>query len=174
MAYCISRVLGKIEGQYQMDFQLILQCLHPLQLSVRELENSEAMNLTSCISNVEPNVQILLCTVIIRVRDCWDNYQTCRFLLDCGSQTSLITSQCFGKLGLNKQNASIQISFLGSSDTRTNGIPEIQFITHFPSEKSSIAPEYVVNKIVGMLPHHDLDSLNSELFKDITLANPTF
>ena len=31
-----------------------------------------------------------------------------------------------------------------------------------------------VNKIVGMLPNHDLDTSVSAIFKDITLADPTF
>lgn len=58
--------------------------------------NSEIPKLTdvtSCLSNVGPGVQILLCTAIIRVRDSGGNFQTCRCLLDSGSQASLITNE---------------------------------------------------------------------------------
>ncbi|XP_054720626.1 uncharacterized protein LOC129230250 [Uloborus diversus] len=137
-------------------------------------ENSGVVDVTSCLSDVGPDVQILLCTVLIQVRDIWGNYQTCRCLLDSGSQASLITNECIEKLGLHRKKANVRISCLGASDTRTNGIAEIQFTSHFPSQKSFEAPVYVVNKIVGMLPHHNLDSSMCELFGDISLADPTF
>ncbi|GBM24909.1 hypothetical protein AVEN_246326-1 [Araneus ventricosus] len=136
--------------------------------------NSQTVDITSCISNVSPNVEILLCTAVIRVKDLWGNYQACRCLLDSGSQASLITSECLEKLGLRKQKANIRISCLGSADTRTNGIAQIQFIPHFPSQSSFKTEVYVVNKIVGMLPHQNLDLSYSDLFNDLTLADPMF
>ncbi|GBM79586.1 hypothetical protein AVEN_140205-1, partial [Araneus ventricosus] len=137
-------------------------------------DNSQTVDITSCISNVSPNVEILLCTAVIRVKDLWGNYQACRCLLDSGSQASLITSECLEKLGLRKQKANIRISCLGSADTRTNGIAQIQFIPHFPSQSSFKTEVYVVNKIVGMLPHQNLDLSYSDLFNDLTLADPMF
>ncbi|GBL61029.1 hypothetical protein AVEN_146726-1, partial [Araneus ventricosus] len=137
-------------------------------------DNSQTVDITSCISNVSPNVEILLCTAVIRVKDLWGNYQACRCLLDSGSQASLITSECLEKLGLRKQKANIRISCLGSADTRTNGIAQIQFIPHFSSQSSFKTEVYVVNKIVGMLPHQNLDLSYSDLFNDLTLADPMF
>ncbi|KAG8198061.1 hypothetical protein JTE90_001894 [Oedothorax gibbosus] len=55
---------------------------------------SGTTNLATCVSNVDLGVTILLCTALIRVKDFWGNYQTCRCLLDNGSQASLINSQC--------------------------------------------------------------------------------
>ncbi|GBO31912.1 hypothetical protein AVEN_258181-1, partial [Araneus ventricosus] len=133
-------------------------------------DNSQTVDITSCISNVSPNVEILLCTAVIRVKDLWGNYQACRCLLDSGSQASLITSECLEKLGLRKQKANIRISCLGSA----NGIAQIQFIPHFPSQSSFKTEVYVVNKIVGMLPHQNLDLSYSDLFNDLTLADPMF
>ncbi|GBM37965.1 hypothetical protein AVEN_171156-1 [Araneus ventricosus] len=137
-------------------------------------DNSQTVDITSCISNVSPNDEILLCTAVIRAKDLWGNYQACRCLLDSRSQASLITSECLEKLGLRKQKANIRISCLGSADTRTNGIAQIQFIPHFPSQSSFKTEVYVVNKIVGMLPHQNLDLSYSDLFNDLTLADPMF
>ncbi|GFS77329.1 hypothetical protein NPIL_372971 [Nephila pilipes] len=53
-------------------------------------ENSGVVDVTLCISDVGPDVQTLLCAVLIQVRDIWGNYQTCRCLLDSGSQASLV------------------------------------------------------------------------------------
>ncbi|GFS45442.1 DUF1758 domain-containing protein [Trichonephila inaurata madagascariensis] len=137
-------------------------------------ENSRVVDVTSCISDVNPDVQILLCTALIQVRDIWGNYQTCRCLLDSGSQASLITNEYIERLGLRKEKANVRISCLGASDTRTNGLAEIQFTSHFSPENSFHASVYVINKIVGMIPHHDLDSSMRELFGDISLADPAF
>ncbi|GFT78563.1 integrase catalytic domain-containing protein [Nephila pilipes] len=88
-------------------------------------ENSGVVDVTSCISDVGPDVQTLLCTALIQLRDIWVNYQTCRCLLDSGSQASLITNECIERLGLRKEKGSVRISCLGTSDTRTNGLAEI-------------------------------------------------
>ncbi|GFU08904.1 integrase catalytic domain-containing protein [Trichonephila clavipes] len=47
-------------------------------------------------------------------------------------------------------------------------------LPHFSSQNSFHASVYVINKIVGMFPHHDLDSSMRELFEDISLADPAF
>ncbi|GFV12174.1 integrase catalytic domain-containing protein [Trichonephila clavipes] len=47
-------------------------------------------------------------------------------------------------------------------------------LPHFSSQNSFHASVYVINKIVGMIPHHDLDSSMRELFGDISLADPAF
>ncbi|GFR25022.1 integrase catalytic domain-containing protein [Trichonephila clavata] len=80
----------------------------------------------------------------------------------------------YRKAGFAKEKANARISCLGASDTRTNGIAEIQFTPHFSSQNSFHASVYVINKIVGMIPHHDLDSSMRELFGDISLADPAF
>ncbi|GFT71915.1 integrase catalytic domain-containing protein [Trichonephila clavipes] len=146
----------------------------PISGTSEPSENSRVVDVTSCISDVNPDVQILLCTALIQVRDIWGNYQTCRCLLDSGSQASLITNECIERLGLRKEKANVRISCLGTSDTRLNGLAEIQFTSHFSSQNSFHASVYVINKIVGMIPHHDLDSSMRELFGDISLADPAF
>ncbi|GFX80512.1 integrase catalytic domain-containing protein [Trichonephila clavipes] len=147
----------------------------PISSTSEPSENSRVVDVTSCISDVNPDVQILLCTALIQVRDIWGNYQTCRCLLDSGSQASLITNECIERLGLRKKKANVCLSCLAASDTRLNGLAEIQFTPHiFASQNSFHASVYVINKIVGMIPHHDLDSSMRELFGDISLADPAF
>ncbi|GFX62361.1 DUF1758 domain-containing protein [Trichonephila clavipes] len=147
----------------------------PISSTSEPSKNSRVVNVTSCISDVNPDVQILLCTALIQVRDIWGNYQTCRCrLLDSGSQASLITNECIERLGLRKEKANVRISCLGASGTCLNGLAEIQFTSHFSSQNSFHASVYVINKIVGMIPHHDLDSSMRKLFGDISIADPAF
>ncbi|GFU31488.1 DUF1758 domain-containing protein [Trichonephila clavipes] len=146
----------------------------PISSTSEPSENSRIVDVTSRVSDMNPDVLILLCTALIQVRDIWGNYQTCRCLLDSGSQTSLIRNECIERLGLRKEKANERTSCLGTSDTRINGFAEIQFTSHFSFQISFHASAYVINKIVGMIPHLDLDSSMRELFGDISLADPAF
>ncbi|GFQ92624.1 integrase catalytic domain-containing protein [Trichonephila clavata] len=89
-----------------------------------------------------------MCTALIQVRDIWGNYQTCRCLPDSESQALLATNECIKRLGLRKEKANVSISCPGASDTRTNGLTEIQFTSHFPTQNSLHASVYVSNKIL--------------------------
>ncbi|GFW27198.1 integrase catalytic domain-containing protein [Trichonephila clavipes] len=46
----------------------------PISSTSEPSENSRVVDVTSCISDVNPDVQILLCTALIQVRDIWGNY----------------------------------------------------------------------------------------------------
>ncbi|GFY60139.1 DUF1758 domain-containing protein [Trichonephila inaurata madagascariensis] len=116
----------------------------PIPGTCEPSKNSRVVDVTSCISDVNTDVQILLCTALIEA-------------------------------GLAKEEkANVRISCLGTSDTRTNGLAEIQFTSHFSSQNSFHASIYVINRIVSMNPHQDLDSSMRELFGDISLADPAF
>ncbi|GFW19134.1 DUF1758 domain-containing protein [Trichonephila clavipes] len=117
---------------------------------------------------------LLLCTALVNVCDSFGGTQLCRVLLEPGSQACLITNSCLERHGLPRKRANVRISCLGASDTRTNGISEIKFTPHFISNISFVTSVYVVNKIVGQLPHFSLDSSWSEPFTDLKLADPTF
>ncbi|GFX60136.1 integrase catalytic domain-containing protein [Trichonephila clavipes] len=101
------KVTGRVQRPVTMSFmgkQGTVKVLNSSELSVNApvvspapipgtsepSENSRVVDVTSCISDVNPDVQILLCTALIQVRDIWCNYQTCRCLLDSRSQASLI------------------------------------------------------------------------------------
>ncbi|GFT47216.1 DUF1758 domain-containing protein [Trichonephila clavipes] len=104
------------------------------------------------------NSQVLLCTAQVNVCDSFGGTRLCRVLLDPGSQACLITNSCLERLGLPRKRTNVHISCLGASDTRTKGILEIKFTPHFTSNISFVTSVYVVNKIVGQLPHFSLDS----------------
>ncbi|GFY78836.1 DUF1758 domain-containing protein [Trichonephila inaurata madagascariensis] len=124
----------------------------------------------------DSNSQVLLCTALVNVCDSFGGTQLCRVLLDPGSQACLITNSCLERLGLPRKRAHVRISCFGALNTRTNGISVIKFTPHFTSNISFVTSVYVVNKIVGQLPHFSLDSSWSESFSDLKLyiADPTF
>ncbi|GFY63521.1 integrase catalytic domain-containing protein [Trichonephila inaurata madagascariensis] len=155
------------------------QVFHPVMSDATNTDtgpnppNVNNPSITSC-SGFDSNSQVLLCTALVNVYDSFGGTQLCRVLLDPGSQACLITNSCLERLGLPRKRAHVRISCLGASDTRTNGISEIKFTPHFTSNISFVTSVYVVNKIVGQLPHFSLDSSWSEPFSDLKLADPTF
>ncbi|GFX56143.1 DUF1758 domain-containing protein [Trichonephila clavipes] len=72
---------------------------------VNQSENSRVVDVTSCISDVKPDVQILLCTALIQVRDIFG--VTIRpvdvFWIAEAEASSLITNECIERLGLRKE-----------------------------------------------------------------------
>lgn len=131
-------------------------------------------DITSCVSDFNVPDQVLLCTALVNVRDSNDDYQVCRVLLDPGSQASFISESCMVRLGLPRKRAKIQISCLGTSSSCSNGMSEIEFTPHFSSGPVFNTPVYVLSKIIGELPHFNLDKRYGELFSDLVLADPTF
>ncbi|GFY67246.1 integrase catalytic domain-containing protein [Trichonephila inaurata madagascariensis] len=153
---------------------LSAQVFHPVMSDATNTDtgpnppNVNNPSITSC-SGFDSNSQVLLCTALVNVYDSFGGTQLCRVLLDPGSQACLITNSCLERLGLPRKRAHVRISCLGASDTRTNGISEIKFTPHFTSNISFVTSVYVVNKIVGQLPHFSLDSSWSEPFSDLKL-----
>ncbi|GFY63016.1 DUF1758 domain-containing protein [Trichonephila inaurata madagascariensis] len=110
-----------------------------------------------------------------RLKRRWKYYVDKDFsILKVKNWRTIAGRSCLERLGLPRKRAQVRISCLGASDTRTNGISEIKFTPHFTSNISFVTSVYVVNKIVGQLPHFSLDSSWSEPFSDLKLADPTF
>ncbi|GFW03986.1 DUF1758 domain-containing protein [Trichonephila clavipes] len=166
-----AQKLQYLKGDLKGDAQKIVQSL-PITVGPNS-PNVNNPSITSC-SGFDSNSQVLLCTALVNVCDFFGGTRLCRVLLDPGSQACLITSSCLERLGLPRKRTNVRISCLGASDTRTNRISEIKFTPHFTSNISFVTSVYVVNKIVGQLPHFSLDSSWSEPFSDLKLADPTF
>ncbi|GFT50520.1 DUF1758 domain-containing protein [Trichonephila clavipes] len=111
----------------------------PISSTSEPSENSRVVDVTSCISDVNPDVQIILCTALIQAR------------------------------GLRKEKANVRISCLDASDTRLNGLAEIQFTSHFSSQNSFHASVYVINKIVADPAFYKSGPIDVLLGVDLTL-----
>ena len=131
-------------------------------------------NVSSCVSSQTVPNQVLLCTAIVKVLDSSNQFQYCRVLLDPGSQASFITETCFKRLGLARKKARVQISCLGSSNTHTNGVTTLNFSSHFKESPSFVTAAYIINKIIGDIPHSTLPTGIASPFCDLKLADPKF
>ncbi|XP_054709120.1 uncharacterized protein LOC129218823 [Uloborus diversus] len=149
---------------------------HHTLLHYNQSENNSEVNYqgASNSNTLSASAKVLLCTAIIKVVDSSGELQLCRALLDPGSQASFIPEDCLQRLILSRKKAKFLISCLGSSDAKTNGISKIKFVPHFTNKLSFTTPVFVINKIIGELPHITLSKEFVEQFSDLTLADPTF
>ena len=146
----------------------------PTNQGTSEQPKEIVTNLSSYLSGSSTPTHVLLCTAIIRVLDVNNQFQQVRALLDPGSQASFVSEACCARLGLAKKRAKVQITCLGSNDAHTNGITSITFTPHFKAQPVFSTEVFVLNKIIGELPHCDLPSTLTEPFADLTLADPSF
>src|SRR5699024_11211747 len=65
----------------------------------------------------QPTTVVLLSTALIKILDANNQAHLCRALLDCGSQSSFITSKLCAKLGLNLKPINISISGINLSSS---------------------------------------------------------
>ncbi|KAG8173081.1 hypothetical protein JTE90_012653 [Oedothorax gibbosus] len=131
-------------------------------------------NVSSCVSHQYASIQVLLCTAIVKVLDYSNQFQQCRVLLDPGSQACFVTESCFYRLGLSRTRARVEISCLGSSSAHTNGVTNLKFTPHFKESPEFITSAFIINKIIGDIPHFSLPSDTAAPFRDLKLADPNF
>ncbi|GFR23627.1 integrase catalytic domain-containing protein [Trichonephila clavata] len=129
---------------------------------------TQARSITSSFTkrNVQRKMTLVASNAQSQCPLCNGDHTLSRCLLDSGSQASLITNECIERLGLRKEKANARISCFGASDTRINGIAEVQFTPHFSSQNSFHASVYVINKIVAFYKSSPIDVL---LGVDLTL-----
>ena len=106
--------------------------------------------------------------------DSSNQFQLCRVLLDPGSQACFVTESCFNQLGLARNKARIQISCLGSSSAHTNGVTTLKFTPYFKESPEFATSAFLINKIIGDIPHFSLPSDTAAPFRDLKLADPDF
>ncbi|KAG8178760.1 hypothetical protein JTE90_006603 [Oedothorax gibbosus] len=131
-------------------------------------------NVSSCVSHQSASIQVLLCTAIVKVFDSSNQFQQCRVLLDPGSQACFVTESCFNRLGLARTRARVEISCLGSSSAHTNGVTNLKFTPHFKESPEFVTSAFIINKIIGDLPHFSLPSDTDAPFRNLKLADPNF
>ena len=85
---------------------------------------------------VKQDVQVLLATAVVSVKDSTGAFQDCRILLDGGSEASFITEECVTRLGLKTTHSDMVIKGIGGKTaTRAHGQVQVtlmsRYQTHF-------------------------------------------
>ncbi|XP_018373384.1 PREDICTED: uncharacterized protein LOC108767792, partial [Trachymyrmex cornetzi] len=126
----------------------------------------------SCAS-VDQAQQVLLATALINVQDGKGEIRSVRALLDNGSQSCFITSDCCKELGLKLSATSVPIYGLTQQLTRVRNSARIIIQSRITGFKRAIDC-LVVEKITQDLPSNVVDSARLRIPKGIQLADPQF
>ncbi|XP_054708425.1 uncharacterized protein LOC129218227 [Uloborus diversus] len=126
------------------------------------------------LSGTNNSEKTLLTTAMIKVKDVMGGYQDCRALIDCGSQNSLISEDCFQQLGLNSATCNCTIKGIGNSITsQSSKMVKLEFTPYFNSNKFFMDALVVKNLTID-LPNCNMTNVNWPHLKNLKLADPQF
>ena len=120
-----------------------------------------------------PMTEVLLSTVRLRVLDVNGAYQSCRALLDSGSQSNFISASLFKLLGFEGISTDIRVSGIADVSTQVTSVCQLKVVPHFTSVYAIDIPCLVSDTICANLPAVSFDR---SIIKapGVRLADPQF
>lgn len=117
---------------------------------------------------------VLLGTAIIHVSDASGKYQAVRAVIDSGYLTSFLTNDCAQRLGLKREKCKSQLTGLGGSVVRDQGIVSCAIKPINSNSPVLNTKAVIIPKIAGNMPSVTLPQNVVDEYKDLVLADPTF
>ncbi|UYV81867.1 hypothetical protein LAZ67_20002729 [Cordylochernes scorpioides] len=118
---------------------------------------------------------VMLTTARIKIKDNNGVPQTCRALIDSGSQANFISGQCRKRLGLEYDTLHSQISGIsGHFASHSYGLVEFEFTPHFKSDELFKVNALVLDKLTNNLPTLTCPKSNLAHLKTMPLADPDY
>ncbi|UYV66609.1 K02A2.6-like [Cordylochernes scorpioides] len=132
-------------------------------------------NTTCLLSNEKYFSNVMLTTARIKIKDNNDVPQTCRALIDSGSQANFISGQCRKRLGLEYVTLHSQISGIsGHFASHSYRLVEFEFTPHFKSDELFKVNALVLDKLTNNLPTLTCPKSNLAHLKTMPLADPDY
>ncbi|UYV67785.1 hypothetical protein LAZ67_5002051 [Cordylochernes scorpioides] len=132
-------------------------------------------NKTCLLSNEKYFSNVMLTTARIKIKDNNGVPQTCRALIDSGSQANFISGQCRKRLGLEYVTLHSQISGIsGHFASHSYGLVEFEFTPHFKSDELFKVNALVLDKLTNNLPTLTCPKSNLAHLKTMPLADPDY
>ncbi|XP_055588815.1 uncharacterized protein LOC129741136 [Uranotaenia lowii] len=116
---------------------------------------------------------VLLLTAVVHVLDNDNQPQTCRVLLDSGSQVNFITDQLASTLRLEKRKVEVPIGGINKIKTVARHLVKV----HLQSRCSDFRTELeclVIPKVTGPIPSNNIDITDWDFLHGVQLADPNF
>ncbi|XP_072395063.1 uncharacterized protein [Diabrotica undecimpunctata] len=167
---CKYGACKKCKAKHHSLLHLDKQSVHTTDTNQQVESEPEHQVSLSAHSNV---AQSILSTAVVQIFDKNGRVHQCRALLDCGSQSNLITRELAHKLALSRSEVNISIVGIGHavSNIRSKCTAKIQ------SRQSSFSTSLsclVVNSICDRIPAYSFDIGNLDIPRHLRLADPDF
>ena len=124
-------------------------------------------------TSISTSAQSILPTCLVKVRDCDGFIHQIRALLDSGSETNIITSQCAKRLKLPLQHCNVAITGVGNKNSRAAQSVSFELFTSH-SDYQARVDAIVMDHIVAPIPSSTMSFSNIALPEYINLADPRF
>lgn len=116
---------------------------------------------------------VVLSTALVYVYDDIGTRHTARALLDCGSQSSFISSELAKKLKLIKQKTNLMITGINNSSSFANYKCNVKIFSRCNSFSFDLSC-FIIDKITGHLPNSFINKSNWKIPSNIHLADEDF
>ena len=119
------------------------------------------------------NMQAVLPTAMVKIKDGLGQMRVVRALLDSGSQASFIDETVFNQLKLRRKPAQVSISGLASSGITTKGVAKVEILSRF--NHSAIKTDlFILERLPIMLPSNSINLNEINFVQKSHLADPDF
>lgn len=118
---------------------------------------------------------ILLPTALVNVEDASGDQQTCRVLIDQGSECTLISEACAQRLNLRRHNARLAIKGTGQANVGyTKGAIDLNVSSRYDKHQKIAVKAYILDKLTSKLPGRTITLDEMKHIEGLTLADPQF
>lgn len=140
--------------------------------SVHELSNQ----LTRSINHVaNHDEEILLTTLMLRVRASDNTFMTFRALLDQGSQVSLISENAVQRLGLKRRRCHVSVTGIGVGSKQGKGVVSLDCRSiHNDNNYTLQTDALVIRDVVNRLPNTTFGKQDWPHLQHLNLADPEY
>nr|XP_012234664.1 PREDICTED: uncharacterized protein LOC105679309 [Linepithema humile] len=129
--------------------------------------------INSLCNGKKTELSVILSTARVKAYDVKGNSQSCRVLLDPGSQTNIITESFLKRLGLPNRKENQAISGINQTRSNANNVTEIRIESIYKGFSTNIEC-LVLPSITERLPQSKINITQLNMPKDIDMADPRF
>ncbi|XP_029174769.1 uncharacterized protein LOC114943355 [Nylanderia fulva] len=119
------------------------------------------------------NAHVLLSTAIVYIIDATGTRQSCRVLLDSGSQANFITRDCVKRLNLKPSTGSVRITGINGMTSDANEIVKVKLHSRLSGFCASLEC-VLTNRITDRIPTAPINRERIQIPNGIKLADPEF
>lgn len=128
------------------------------------------------VGTTRTDATVVLGTAMIRVRDMAGELHPVRILLDCGSQVSVITSECVTRLGLKRYRCQMEVVGLSQQPVaKVKGVTRCKFVPFRGEEPQfQVSNIIILSQITRSIPSNKLPAAVRDRYRHLVLADPDF
>ncbi|KAJ8956010.1 hypothetical protein NQ318_006286 [Aromia moschata] len=123
--------------------------------------------------NLKNEIQVLLSTAVVQIKDSFGNFHNCRVLLDSGSQSNFLSAKLFEKLNLRSQKINLPVIGINEASTNVSAIVRATIKSRHNAFQTELC-FFILPKITEHVPNFSFDALELKIPGNLKLADPSF